>query len=118
MSKNGRILLVNPPSFKNTEAFAPEYMLQRNAFDYPSLGLLYLAANLPGHFERKIIDSVALEYTNEDCLDDIKIFQPGIVGLIVFTDSLYCCYFHRYFFWLVNVFFYCQKQCIKLTSIT
>jgi hypothetical protein len=31
---------------------------------------------------------------------------------------LYCCYFHRYFFWLVNVFFYCQKQCIKLTSIT
>jgi len=92
MSKNGRILLVNPPSFKNTEAFAPEYMLQRNAFNYPPLGLLYLAANLPGHFECKIIDSVALEYTIDDCLDDIKAFQPCVVGFIVFTDSLYCCY--------------------------
>jgi len=87
-----KIILLNPPLFKDTESIAPDYMNKNSAFNYPPLGLLYLASNLKGDHECKIIDSIALGYSINDCLEAIKKYKPSIVGITVFTDSLYSCF--------------------------
>ncbi len=87
-----KIILINPPRFKDTECIAPSYMFDYG-FNYPPLGLLYLASNLKGNHECKIIDALALKYSPYDCLNEIKEYKPLIVGMTVFTDSLYSCQF-------------------------
>ena len=88
---NNRILLINPPLYKNSEAIASAYMMNNNAFNYPPLGLLSLAANLPTKYETKIIDAPTLKYSPNDCIKKIRQFEPFLVGLTVFTDNLYSC---------------------------
>lgn len=88
---NNRICLINPPVFRNTEAISPEYMRGNHAFNYPPLGLLYLVSNLPSEYECLIIDAPTLQYSPEDCIEAIKKFNPFIVGISAFSDSLYCC---------------------------
>lgn len=88
-----QIILINPPEFKNTESVVPRYMFQTSAFNYPPLGLLYLASNLMGNHECKIVDAPTLGYSVYDCLREIKENKPSIVGMTVFTDSLYSCFY-------------------------
>lgn len=85
------ILLFSPPVHKNTEPISPEYMLQSSAFNYPPLGLLYLASNLPIDIRCEIIDSPVLNYSISDCLERIENIRPSVIGITVFTDSLYAC---------------------------
>jgi hypothetical protein len=66
-------------------------MRDSSAFNYPPLGLLYLAANLPSEYECRIIDAPTLQQTPEDCLDIVKDFKPAVVGISVFSDSLFSC---------------------------
>jgi radical SAM superfamily enzyme YgiQ (UPF0313 family) len=87
-----KIVLVSTPQFKNTETFSPSYMDYTSAFNYPPLGLLYLASNLTGNHECKILDALALGYSPQDCLEEIKNYKPSVVGMTVFTDSLYSCF--------------------------
>jgi len=91
LKKTVKILLINPPEFKNSECIAPSYMYQSSAFNYPPLGLLYLASNLKGTHECKIIDAPTLGYSPDDCLKEIKKYNPSVIGMTVFSDSLYSC---------------------------
>lgn len=86
-----KILLINPPDYSNSECIAPSYMYQSSAFNYPPLGLLYLASNLQSNHECSIIDAPTLGYSPEDCLREVETYKPSIVGLTVFSDSLYSC---------------------------
>lgn len=86
-----KIILINPPEYCNTERIAPDYLYQTNAFNYPPLGLLYLASNLEGNHESKIIDAPTQGYSLNDCMEEIIEYKPSLVGITVFTDSLYSC---------------------------
>ena len=86
---NNRICLITPPVFRNTEAISPEYMRGNHAFNYPPLGLLYLASNLPAEYDCRTIDAPTLQYSPEKCFEAIKSFDPFIVGIATFSDSLY-----------------------------
>ncbi|MBN1341585.1 MAG: radical SAM protein [Phycisphaerae bacterium] len=86
-----RILLINPPAFRNSECIAPDFARQTHAFNYPPLGLLYLAANLTGGHECRVLDAIPLGLNPEGCLREVRGFRPDIVGVTVFADSLYAC---------------------------
>ena len=86
-----RILLINPPKFRNSECIAPAYMQQAHVFKYPPLGLLYLAANLRGDHDCRVLDAISLDISPEGCLSEVRGFNPDLVGITVFADCLYAC---------------------------
>ncbi len=86
---NNGILLINPPANENSEAISPKFMRDNYAFNYPPLGLLYLAANLPSRYECRIIDAPASRLTPSNCIEEINKFKPFLIGITAFSDSLY-----------------------------
>jgi len=65
-----------------------------NAFRYPPLGLLYLISNLPQNFKDLciIIDADAENYSIDECVKKIIEISPDILGVSVFTITLYTIY--------------------------
>jgi len=60
---------------------------------YPPLGLAYIAAVLEkNNFEVKVIDSEAMKYCYSDVEQIVKKFNPDIVGMSVYFNTLNRCY--------------------------
>ncbi len=82
-----RISLVLPPYDLMKQGYGSKRLFIKAGF-FPPLGVGYLASPLLklGH-QVKIIDSPALNYQNEDILNDLRIFNPDIIGISSLTAS-------------------------------
>ncbi|MDP2910028.1 MAG: radical SAM protein [bacterium] len=82
-----KISLVLPPYNLMKQGYGSKRLFIRAGF-FPPLGVGYIASPLlkAGH-EVKIIDSSPLNYQNEDILNDLKIFNPDLIGISSLTAS-------------------------------
>lgn len=83
-----RVLLLNPP-FENTLKIGIDSELMDMAGSFPPVGLLYIASELEKYdFMIKIIDCPAEKISHHKLADEIKKFNPDIVGITTFTTTM------------------------------
>lgn len=83
-----KVLLINPPNSQQERygRFSDIGTL------YPPLGLAYIAAVAEKQAEVKVIDCEAMNYSFEDLKSLIKKYNPQIIGLPTYFNTLERCY--------------------------
>jgi len=76
-----RIMLINLPIIKFNK-------LEKEMYN-PPLGLLYIASSLEfsGH-KVKVIDYLDIEYSRKELFQEIKSWQPKVVGFSIYTENV------------------------------
>jgi len=84
-----KVLLINPPSFKEILGNNPSIIEEERGYN-PPLGLLYVAAYLEaqGRHEVAVIDSQVEELSYEQLETRIRAYGPDVVGLTAMTFTL------------------------------
>lgn len=84
-----KILLINPPSENEILSCNPEIIKSERGYD-PPLGLLYLAGYIKKYsdYELKIIDAQVEKMDYHQLEEEIKKFNPDIVGITAMTFTL------------------------------
>ncbi|MFQ5560431.1 MAG: B12-binding domain-containing radical SAM protein [Nitrospinota bacterium] len=85
-----KILLMVPPP-KNALTLELSNEIAQSMGNFPPLGILYLATYLKERtdFELRVLDSEALGYGLDEVEEVFKEFQPDVVGITAFTNTLY-----------------------------
>jgi len=84
-----KVLLINPPAENEILSCNPEIIKSERGFD-PPLGLLYLAGYIKKYsdYELKIIDAQVERMNYHQLDEEIKKFNPDIVGITAMTFTL------------------------------
>ena len=84
-----KVLLINPPAENEILSCNPEIIKSERGFD-PPLGLLYLAGYIKKYsdYELKIIDAQIERMSYYQLNEEIKKFNPDIVGITAMTFTL------------------------------
>ena len=84
-----KILLINPPAENEILSCNPKIIKSERGFD-PPLGLLYLAGYIKKYsdYELKIIDAQVEKMSYHQLDEEIKKFNPDIVGITAMTFTL------------------------------
>jgi len=84
-----RVLLINPPAENEILSCNPEIIKEERGFD-PPLGLLYLAGYLKKYsdYEVKILDCQVERLNYKELKEEIKKFDPDIIGITAMTLTL------------------------------
>lgn len=87
-SLNMKVLLIVPPNSQKERygKFSSIGTL------YPPLGLACIAAVIEKEAEVKVLDSEAMNYSNEDIKKIITQFNPDVVGMSVYFSTINRCY--------------------------
>jgi radical SAM superfamily enzyme YgiQ (UPF0313 family) len=80
---NKKIVFISPPYASIAEGYEFVKVITNNA---PSLGLLYLAAEVRLHgYEPQVIESNIMSYSIHDVIDKVVESNPAYVGITLFT---------------------------------
>ncbi len=84
-----KVLLINPPAKNEILSCNPTIVKDERGFD-PPLGLLYLAGYLKKHsdYEIKIIDAQVDKLNYPDIENQIKDYNPGVIGITAMTFTM------------------------------
>ena len=84
-----KILLVTVPKEGScVEGASPTYLLHDFA-NYPPLGLLAIAAEVDPRHELKVIDAVGKNYSLDRVVEEVKKFNPDLLGITLHSNRLY-----------------------------
>lgn len=82
-----RVIFLVPPEKVFSESKYNKRGL-RNESVFPPLGIAYIAAYLKQHdFEVAIIDSLALQMSQQEIIEKVKEFKPDFIGITVLTQQ-------------------------------
>lgn len=86
-----KICLINPPNTYELVGNDPVIIKDQQGL-YPPLGILYIAACLHNEgYEVKVIDAQVDDLTHAEVAEQVRMFNPGLVGMTAMTFTLVDC---------------------------
>lgn len=89
-----KILLCNPPSLHKTHGQEASFFDGTDTGFYPHIGLLSIASHVleNSQHEVKVVDSFYEQLSKEQVNEIVREFMPDIIGVTVYTHTLYDVY--------------------------
>ena len=84
-----KVLLLLPPKEGEVAEFVGAEYMTYDFYNYPPLGLLAIAAEVDPKHTLKVIDTVTKNLSLDDVIEEIKKFNPDVLGVSVVSRRLY-----------------------------
>ncbi len=87
-----KILLLSPPREGEVSEYSSTDYTTYDFFNYPPLGLLAIAAEVDSRHAIKVLDPVTKNMSIDDVVEEIKNYNPGVLGVSIVSRRLYPAY--------------------------
>ena len=87
-----KILLLSPPREGEVSEYSSTDYTTYDFFNYPPLGLLAIAAEVDSRHAIKVLDAVTKNMSIDDVVEEIKNYNPDVLGVSIVSRRLYPAY--------------------------